>query len=136
MRFPVRFLPLCALAALGAVVACSGSGSSEVGSVSESSNKANVVIQMSAGPNLAASGTCSGTLIAPTLVLTSGHCVSAKTAWTVTEPSSGQTAKGVSGHTYDWMEWKTTKSHPLRSDLGVIKLDKPIKISAYPTIAN
>src|SRR6478609_504822 len=114
MRFPVRFLPLCALAALGAVVACSGSGSSEVGSVSESSNPANVVIKMSAGPDLTASGTCSGTLIAPTLVLTSGHCISAKTAWTVTAPAAnGQTAKGVSGHTYDWMEWKTNKSHPL-----------------------
>jgi hypothetical protein len=78
---------------------------------------------------------CSGSLIAPKVVLTAGHCVFQFTKWVIRAPfASGQTANASSGATYDWTN--TSESvNPNMHDLGLIFLDTPITLSSYPTLS-
>src|SRR5262249_13405454 len=81
-------------------------------------------------------GSCAGTMIAPTTVLTSGHCVVGKTWWKVMSPSTGQVAHGVTAYSYDWKDFQSSMSDPKHHDLAVIKLDAAINLPTYPGIAD
>jgi hypothetical protein len=78
---------------------------------------------------------CSGTLIAPQVVLTAGHCVYGFDGWRITLPfANGQKATAKSAATYDW---KVSSQYvdPNVHDIGLIFLDTPLTLSSYPTIA-
>jgi hypothetical protein len=78
---------------------------------------------------------CSGTLIAPQVVLTAGHCVADGDGWNIRAPyASGQTAHGSSSATYDWTQHDDQVS-PQEHDVALVFLDSPITLSSYPTIA-
>jgi hypothetical protein len=81
-------------------------------------------------------GYCSGTLIAPQVVLTAGHCVYQFDGWAVKAPYAGaQAAKGTSGAVYDWTN--TSESvDPSMHDVALVFLSTPITIASYPTIAS
>jgi hypothetical protein len=78
---------------------------------------------------------CSGSVIAPRVVLTAGHCVFGFNGWDIHAPFAGeQTASSTNGLTYDW---KVTSKYvdPNFHDIGLIVLDKPITLKSYPTLA-
>jgi V8-like Glu-specific endopeptidase len=78
---------------------------------------------------------CSGTLIAPSVVLTAGHCVHGSDGWQITAPNAGgQTASSSQGETYDW-NTASEDVDPSLHDLGLIFLSSPISLSSYPTLA-
>jgi len=78
---------------------------------------------------------CSGTVIAPNVVLTAGHCVADGDGWNITAPyASGQTAHGSSSATFDWTQTDDDVS-PDEHDVGLVFLDAPISLATYPTIA-
>jgi hypothetical protein len=79
---------------------------------------------------------CSGTVIAPRVVLTAGHCVADGDGWEITAPyASGQKSHGSSKATYDWTQSNDQVS-PDQHDVGLVFLDSPISLSAYPTIGS
>lgn len=81
-------------------------------------------------------GYCSGSLVAPQLVLTAGHCVAGVASFSVTAPhASGQQANGVKGEVYDYTN-TTEYVDPNQHDVGVVFLDAPITLSAYPVLAD
>ncbi|MBX3227520.1 MAG: hypothetical protein KIT84_14285 [Labilithrix sp.] len=79
-------------------------------------------------------GTASGVLLAPRLVLTAGHAISGKGKWEITSADGKTKVTGSRGMTYDWMTYDSTLAHPRRHDVGVIHLDAPIKLDAYPKL--
>jgi MYXO-CTERM domain-containing protein len=78
---------------------------------------------------------CSGSLIAPQVVLTAGHCVFQFNSWHIHAPYVNQTATASSGTTYDWTNTSDTVD-PSMHDIGLIFLDTPITLSSYPTLAS
>jgi secreted trypsin-like serine protease len=81
-------------------------------------------------------GYCSGSVIAPKVVLTAGHCVHQITSWRIAVPyAAGQTAAGTSGATYDWTSSAETVD-PTMHDIGLVFLSTPITLSSYPTLAS
>ena len=123
---------LGSIAAVGGVVAACGGPSPTGPGVSSTSNPALVTLDLrdSSGNHV---GTCTGTLISPSSVLTSGHCLVSAQGAVVTK-SDGQTAYGASiWHT--WADFESPYSHPEHSDVGVILLDREMFISSYPAVA-
>ena len=79
---------------------------------------------------------CSGSVIAPKVVLTAGHCVDGTTSWKITAPYSGkQRANASTGTTFDWAENGAETVNPNHHDIGLIFLDTAITLSSYPTLA-
>jgi Trypsin len=77
---------------------------------------------------------CSGSLIAPTVVLTAGHCVHSFDGWDVAAPyASGQRASASRGVTLDWKTDAETVD-PNLHDVGLVFLDDPIVLDAYPAL--
>jgi hypothetical protein len=81
-------------------------------------------------------GEGSGVLIAPRLVLTSGHLITGKSKWLVTSADGKTKVTGSRGLTYDWMKYDSNKAHPRRNDIGVIHLDDSIRLDAYPKLVS
>ncbi|HVH48089.1 MAG TPA: trypsin-like serine protease, partial [Labilithrix sp.] len=118
---------------LGALAACGGSPETKEPATSQTASAASVSIALF-DENGTRVGEGSGVLIAPRLVLTSGHLISGKHRWVVTSADGSQRAAGSRGMTYDWRKYDSNKAHPRRHDVGVIHLDESIKLSAYPKV--
>ncbi|MEP7125262.1 MAG: trypsin-like serine protease [Byssovorax sp.] len=92
-----------------------------------------VLVDMLEGGHTVAA--CSGALIAPTVVLTAGHCVHSWASWRVIAPHAGaQQATATSGATYDW-DADGEGVDPGQHDIGLVFLSSPITIAAYPLLA-
>src|SRR4051812_42649143 len=81
------------------------------------------------------SGYCSGSVIAPKVVLSAGHCVYQVDSWDITAPYGGGSASATSGATYDWAD-ESGSVNPDMHDVGLIFLDTPIVLDSYPTLAS
>ena len=93
-----------------------------------------VLVDMYSGGSITSA--CSGSVIAPRVVLTAGHCVDGFSKWRITAPyASGQRVYGSSATTYDWAESGATSVNPNHHDIGLVFLDTPITLSQYPVLA-
>jgi hypothetical protein len=77
---------------------------------------------------------CTATVIAPSVVLTAGHCVDAMVRWQVV--ANGALRTSSSAETYDWNERGATTVNPLHHDVGLVYLSSPIVLPAYPALAD
>ncbi|MBX3203873.1 MAG: hypothetical protein KF764_02330 [Labilithrix sp.] len=122
-------------ASLGTLAACGGTPDSKEPTTAQAVSAASVSIALF-DENGTRVGEGSGVMIAPRLVLTSGHLISGKHKWVVTSADGKQQATGSRGMTYDWMKYDSDKAHPRRHDIGVIHLDASIKLTAYPKLVS
>ncbi|HZO16491.1 MAG TPA: trypsin-like serine protease [Polyangiaceae bacterium] len=79
---------------------------------------------------------CSGTIIAPRVVLTAGHCIAqANKEWEVTAPYlKGPTQFSSSASTYDYTA-VTERIPATQHDVGLIFVPKPFRVAKLPSIA-
>ncbi len=82
-------------------------------------------------------GSCAGTIVAPAVVLTAGHCVAGRSSWRIVCPHSGDTAPRQA------TESAVATTYPgggarvdtrLGSDLALLRLDRPYAESAVARI--
>ena len=79
---------------------------------------------------------CSGTVIAPKVVLTSGICAGSHTSWTVTAPyAKNQTSTSASSAAYRWSFNAKGHTDLKAHNIGLIFLDDPITLTEYPVLA-
>ena len=122
---------------LGTLVACGGSSDDKASTIdpaitAKTVQAASVMVEI-ADANGYKIGQATATVIAPRLVLTAGHMISGQSKWVITTVD-GKKVTGSKGMTYDWRSYESDKAHPRRHDVGVIYLDSPIKLDAYPTV--
>jgi hypothetical protein len=76
---------------------------------------------------------CTGALVAPSVILTAGHCVDGIDAWEITV--AGQARFSTAGETYDWQEGSSPVVAANHHDLGLVYLSEPVVLAAYPDLA-
>jgi hypothetical protein len=76
---------------------------------------------------------CSGSVIAPRVVLTAGHCVVGSRGFRVKAPFAGQQRARGLGMVYDYVD-TTRQVNPEQHDIGLVFLDKPIVLTTYPRL--
>jgi hypothetical protein len=86
---------------------------------------------------------CTGTLIAPKVVLTAGHCTfdtasaefwNTETAPSTAEVLSGDYTPGVTGTPYTYPGYDDFATLPNTGDVGIVVLDKAIRLSTYASL--
>ena len=141
----MKNLGLCGVAALATLVACGSPPSKDPvqrgTEIAGASVTQPIVSGQTASSYLEAALVdgpdfyCSGSVIAPKVVLTAGHCVVGTSSWTVRTPFSGnQSAHGSSS----WTLYESTGESVNASvqDVALIFLDTPISLSFYPPLAS
>ena len=76
---------------------------------------------------------CSGTLIAPRVVLTAGHCVDSHGVWEVYVGKAYR--QSTSAAVYDWNEKGAETVNPKHHDIGLVFLSDPINLTSYPSLS-
>ena len=76
---------------------------------------------------------CSGTLIAPRVVLTAGHCVDSHGVWEVYVGKAYR--QSTSAAVYDWNEKGAETVNPNHHDIGLVFLSDPISLTSYPSLS-
>lgn len=93
-----------------------------------------VLINMMQGGQVTSA--CSGSVIAPNVVLTAGHCVHGFDGWQIIAPFAGnQEAMSNNGVTFDWKN-DSEFVDPNQHDVGLIILSSKIDLAEYPQIAS
>jgi MYXO-CTERM domain-containing protein len=79
---------------------------------------------------------CSGSLVAPQVVLTAGHCVVGVDEWVVTLPyAHQQRSHATYGEVYDYQA-TGENVNPDSHDIGLVFLDVPLYLVDWPALAS
>jgi len=131
IRTPLVLVPL-ALTGLLSACAISGEDKSRsaniVGGTTATAFPEAVLVDMGGSA-------CSGSVIAPRVVLTAGHCVYGVSGWNITAPfAGGQKASSKKGVLLDYYVGSDSVD-PDKHDVGLVILSTEIKLAKYPIVA-